>query len=259
MFNQSLFSVTPETFDSVDIDFSSRKSFGMVNLQRPVSTKHERIIALKFISKHDATSSYSLYRKVQNRFCSNVLQNVYSHTAVSFQYSKDRDLIFSSPSPGTFPFSSKVRFINLDFSLQKVISSFTSRNNSHSYKMNSLKHCRITKFNLLCDPPGRDFKFKQFQDPEPPPIRDSQTINPSFRKVSKGVSAFATTISFTSQSVNFIALTSYAETTVVFPTQLYKEQPCSVFASNKGFKAFYSHLHHYNRCQMFYNYQILLF
>lgn len=31
MFNQSFFSITPEAFESIDIDFSGGKSFGVVN------------------------------------------------------------------------------------------------------------------------------------------------------------------------------------------------------------------------------------
>jgi len=121
--------------------------------------------------------------------------------------------------------------------------------------MYSLKNCWITEFNLLSNLLGRDLEFKQFQNPKPLLIRDSQLINPSSSKIGKGISASATPVSFPAQSVNFIAPTPYAETTVVFPTQLYEKQPCSIFAPDKDFKVFYSRLHHYKWCQMFYNYQ----
>jgi hypothetical protein len=258
IFNQPLFCITPKALKPINIDFSSRKSLRMINLQMPVSTKHKRIVAFEFISIHDTSSSNSLYRKIQNRFRSHILQNIYPYNTVSFKDSKDRNFVPCSSSSWTFPLSSKIRLINLDFSFKKIFNPFICSNNGHSYQIYSLQHRGITQFNLLSNPPGRDLKFKKLQNPEPLLIRNPQFVNPSSSKVCKGIFAFTTPVSFSTQSVDFIAPTSFAETAVSFPTQFYKEQPCSIFASDKGFKAFYSHLHHYKWCQMFYNYLNLL-
>jgi small subunit ribosomal protein S9 len=188
MFNESFFGITPKSFKSIDIDLSRRESLRVIHPEMPISTEHKRIIAFRSIDVNNTVPSYSLYSKVENRFC-----------------------------------------------FKKLIISPISSNNSHSYKMNSLKNCGMTKFNLLSDLPGRDLKFKELKDPKPLLIRDPESLNPSSSKISKGVSTSATPISFTTQAVNFIAPTSYAGTTVVFPTQPYKEKSCSIFAPDKAF------------------------
>jgi len=254
MLNQSLFGIAPKTFKAINIDFPSRKSLGMINFQMPVSTEHERIIASKFIGIHNAPSSNSLNCKVQNRICGYIFQNVHLHDTISFQYSKHRDLISRTASSGTFSFSSKICFINFDFSFKEVIGSFISSDNGHSYQMDSFQHRGVTEFNLLSNSPSRNLKLKQLHYPEPLLMRDPQLTNPSSGEIGKGIFTPTAPIALPPQSIDSIAPTSYAETAVSFPTQFYKEQPCSIFASDKCFKAFYSHLHHYKWCQMFYNY-----
>lgn len=68
MFYKSFFGVTPEYFESVDINFTGGEFSFMIDVQMPIATEHQRIIASKFIRINNSPSSYGLNRQGKQGF-----------------------------------------------------------------------------------------------------------------------------------------------------------------------------------------------
>jgi hypothetical protein len=81
-----------------------------------------------------------------------------------------------------------------------------------------LEYRRITQPDLGSNLPRREFQFETLYDPQPLFIRYPKTVDPSASEIMKRISTSFTTEPFTNNPVDFIPVTPYAETTVVFPT-----------------------------------------
>jgi len=57
IFHQTFLGKTPETFKAVNVDFAGSEGFAMVNLEMPVATECQRIIAVKFIGANNASAA----------------------------------------------------------------------------------------------------------------------------------------------------------------------------------------------------------
>jgi hypothetical protein len=84
--------------------------------------------------------------------------------------------------------------------------------------MDCFENSRITEADLLADPPGRELQFKELNNPKPVSTTNPDLVNPSPGEIMEGIFTAFTSKPFTGDSVDFIAVTSNAETTVVFPT-----------------------------------------
>ena len=56
--NQAFLGKGPKTFEPVHVDFSTRISLFMIDPEMPISAKHQRIIAPKFIGVDDRSARY---------------------------------------------------------------------------------------------------------------------------------------------------------------------------------------------------------
>ncbi len=100
MFNKSFFSITPKTFNTVNIDLTRGESLFMVYFQVPISTKYQRIIAFEFICVNKGT---------------------FSTIPISFKDAKDKDLIEYTSSPFTFASTPQIGLIKLNLSLRSSL------------------------------------------------------------------------------------------------------------------------------------------
>jgi hypothetical protein len=87
----------------------------------------------------------------------------------------------------------------------------------HNRKNQYLDPFRILD-KALCNLPGREFQFTTLDNPQPLFIRYPKPVDPSATEIMKGISTTFTPEPFTSDPVDFIPFTPYAETTAVFPT-----------------------------------------
>jgi hypothetical protein len=216
--NQSFFRITPESFHPINVNFARSKAFSMVYFEMPVPTKHQRVIALEFISINDGSPSDCLNGQVQQCFSADVLYNSNFYSAISVQNAKDRDFVGCATAPLAFPSATEIGLIEFNLPLEKVASAGVSRYNGHPDDVYGLQNRRITQSCLLGNLPGRQLQFKELDNPKPVLTGDSQAVDPPAGEVVKGISTAFTSESFTDDLVDVIAPASYAETMVVFPT-----------------------------------------
>jgi len=254
--NDPLLSITPESFETVDIDFSRRKPFLMINSEMPVTTEHKGIIAFEFIRIHNRSSSDRLNSHIQKRLSSNILYNLNPNSTISLVNTEDRNFSSCPSASLSLPPSSKVSLIKFDLPFEKSFPILVSkyRKPDNSYR---LKNRRITQPNLLSYFPCRKFYFKELYNPEPLLIGYIKLIKPSIREIMKGISAPPTTISFTPNPVDFSASTTYTKNRAFSPTRFSEKKSRSVFRFSNKFKGFKLHRHQksiISWCQKFYNY-----
>jgi hypothetical protein len=120
VFDESLFSLTPETFNTVNVDLAGGKSFFMIDFKMPVTTKHERVIAFEFIGIDDRASSDSLHREIQKRLSPDVLDHLHFNNPVSLQDAENRDFVGCSTASFTLTPAAKVGLVELNLTLKKV-------------------------------------------------------------------------------------------------------------------------------------------
>lgn len=218
MFYKSFFGVTPESLDSVDINFTGGEFSFMIDGQMSISTEHQRIIASKFIRINNGPSSYGLNGQGKQSFSTNILNHFNLDNPVPFQNAKYGNFVKCASASLAFSSATKVSLIKLNLTVKELMVSIGVGQNSHPDHINSPQCGRVAKADLLGDLSCRKLQLKELNDPKPLFITDSELIEPSSGKVMEGVTTAFASESFTSDSINFIASASDAETTVVFPT-----------------------------------------
>lgn len=127
--------ITPESFNTINVHFPRRKPPFMINSQMPISTKHQSIIASKFICINNRSSSDCFNSHVHQRLCSNILNNFNPDRTIPFITAEYWDFPSSTSSSLSFSSSSKVALVHFDFTLKESIVILTCQN-SHAYKGN---------------------------------------------------------------------------------------------------------------------------
>jgi len=221
-FYNSLFRITPETFKTINVYLARSKSLFMVNSQMPVSTKHKSIIASEFISIHKRASSDCFYSHRKKGLSSNVLYNIYPHSAISFENTEHGDLIIRTSASFPFASSTKIGFVKLYLTIQKILGIFGIGHNSNPNKGNGLQNRWIAQLYLLGDLSGRYLQFKQFDDPKPLFKRYIKLVNPSAGEIMKSVTTALAAIPFVRNSINFITSTRCAKNMAIFPAVFLK-------------------------------------
>ena len=235
-FNQSFFSITPEAFKSINIYFTRGKYFTMINPQMPITTKHECIIAFKFIRVNNRSAPYGFNSHGKYRLCGNIFNNIYSDYPVSLEYSKYRNLIPGTSTSLTLASASKICFIKLYFTMKRFLGVFIARYYSKPNKIYRFMYRWITQFNLLRYLSCRYLKFKKLNYPEPLLVWYFNPIKPSITKVMERISTTFTSISFVNNSIYFIAITSCAKNMAIFPAIFLKKQTSLVLCFAYIFK-----------------------
>ena len=200
--NNHLLGIAPKPFQTINIHFPRKKPPLMVHSQMPIATKHQRIITLKLICIHNGSSSHLLYGHIQQRLRRHTLHDLYSHRPISLVNTENRDFPSCPSSSLPFPSSSKVGFIQFNFSFKKSFLSLAGQK-SHAKDRDRFQNGWITEPDLLRNLPRREFDFKEFDNTEPFLVSNTKLINPSIRKIMEGVFAPLTPVPFTDDAIDF--------------------------------------------------------
>jgi len=190
----------------------------MVNLEMPVTTKHQRVIALEFIGINNGSPSDRLDGKVQHCFGANILYHGDFDGAIAVQDAEDWDFVGCSTPSLALPSATEIGLIEFHLPLEKIAGASIDSYNGHSDHVYGLQNRGIIQSRLRGDLPGRQLQFKELDDPQPVLEGDSQAVDPAAGEVVECVWTPFTSESFTGDSVDGTAPASYAETAVVFPT-----------------------------------------
>ena len=247
--------ITPKTLDAVYVNFAVGKELFMVDVDMTITAKHKRVVAPEFVGVDDSAAPHGFNSKVKKRARRNVMDGLDLNDAISLQNAENRDFSCCPSAALTLASAAEVTFVHLNPSSKKfgVAGTLGNGYNGCAYYSNTFQGSRVTKSGLPCHPSGREFKLKEFYDPEPALIRDMQFVNPPSGEVMEGITAPLATEPFTGYPVDFTAFATCTKTTAVFPTQLCEEEPRRIISLYKGFKRFYIHDTILNWCQIFYN------
>ena len=257
MLNQSFFSITPETLQTINVNLPGGEHLFMVNPEMTIATEHKCIIASEFICIDYASSTYLLDCQAQKGICTYIRHNLYLNYSFPLQDAKNGDFVSSATPPLALSPASKVRLIYLHFSTyQTIISAFSYY--TPSDQVNCLKYRRIAYINLLSNLPGRQFQLKQFNYPEPVDCAYLQSTQPSPGPFGKGITTPPASKTAIGKSIESVAPALYAETMVLFPQQSRQKSFGCIFRLDNKLKRLYVHYTNINWCQMFYNYLVLI-
>ena len=218
MFYQPLFSITPKAFQAVDVNFAVGKFLMMIDFQMPVSTTHQSVIASEFISIYNGASPDFLDSQVKQSHRTDIGNNLNPNNAVPLKDTENRDFPGCPSAPIAFSSTSEVSLIQFDFTGKQIITVGVVGYDSHPKDIDCFKDSGIAQANLLGDLPGGKLQFKELDNPKPISAANPKLVNPASGKIMEGVFTPFTSKPFTDDPVDFIAVTSTAETTVLFPT-----------------------------------------
>ena len=216
--NKSLFRKTPESLNTIDIDFARSKVVCMVNLDMTVPTEHKRVVAPELVSIDDASPSHRFDSEIQEGFRSNILQCFDLYDSISFKNTEYGHFIGGPTASWALSTASEVALVHLDFTTEKLRAVRGMCQDSRTNRVHCFQNSGVTQSQLFSNPPGREFYFKELDDPQPLCTGDVDGIDPATCEVVKSVPTTSTAVAFISNFVDVAAATSTAETTVVFPT-----------------------------------------
>jgi hypothetical protein len=217
----------------------------MVDSQVAIAAEHQRVIDAEFIGVDNRSATDRFDRHIQQRGHRDVFDDVDLDYAISLQNAENRDFMGSSPATFTLPLSSEVRFVHFDLAAQKIVGFGSVGHDRLSNRGDRFESRGIAKADLLGYLAGRDFKFKELEDPEPGLGRDYEFIKPAAGEVVESESAALATELFVTNSIDFIAPTSTEENIAVFPAEFAQITSRPIFSVNNELKSFYVHRHHY--------------
>jgi len=224
--NNTLFSERPETLQAVNVNLTGGEALGVVHPQMPVTAKHQGVVSLKFIGIDNGTAPDGLNGQTKDAFGGNVFNNFHFGNSVSFQDTEDRDLAGRSPAPGSFSSASEIGFIHLNLSLEKVFIRTVGRDTLPD-NIKRLQDRRVGKTQLLGCLPGRDFQFKELNQPEPFSGGNKYFTEPASGEERKFITALLTPVFPASYPVYFSGLAAVTEITAVFLTR-FCQKPISL-------------------------------
>jgi len=171
VFDQPFLGVAPESLDAVDVNFPGGESFFMVDFEMPIPTEHQRVITPIFVCVHDGSPSHRFDCERKQSLGRDIFDSLNLNHAIPLKYAKYGHFSRRTPSSFAFSLTSEIRFIELDFTAEKVMIRRVGHQRQ-SNDCNGLKHGGITKPDLLCDLPGTKIKLEEFDHPQPVPVGD---------------------------------------------------------------------------------------
>ena len=187
--NQTLFRKTPESLNTIDIDFSCRKVLLMVDLDMTVSTEHKRVVAPELVSIDNTASSHCFDSEIQEGVCRDIFQDFDLYDSISFKNAEYGHLIGGSTASWALSLTSEVALIHLDFATEKLKAIRGVCQDSRTDRVHCLQNSGVTQPQLLCDPSGRELYFKELDYPQPLCTGDVDVIDPTTCEVVESVSA----------------------------------------------------------------------
>jgi hypothetical protein len=236
-FDQSLLGETPKAFEAIDIHFARREAFPMIDSKMTIAAEHKSIIAPELIGVYNRSTTDRFDGHAEQGLCRNVFDDFDLDRPVALQNAENRN--FSGCPATTLPFAptTKIAFVQLNFTTEKQVGILTG-DDSESDDRDCLQDRRITQAYLLGNLPGRNFEFKELNDPQPLLKRDVQLIDPAIREVVEGVFTSFASVSSADDPIDFSASTACTKNRPIFPTRFFKEKSRSIFRLSNKFKGF---------------------
>ncbi len=234
-FDKSLLGETPKAFEAINIHLARREALPMIDSKMTIATEHKSIIAPELIGIYDRSATDRFDGHAEQRLSRNVSDDFNLDRPVALQDAENRH--FSGCPAATLPFAptTKIAFVQLDLTSGKHIG-ILSGDDSESDDCDRLQDRRITQPHLLSDLPGRNFEFKELNDPQPLLERDVQLIDPSIREVVEGVFTSFASVSSADDPIDFSASTACTKNRPFFPTRFFKEKSRFIFRLSNKFK-----------------------
>ena len=187
-FDNSFFSITPETFKSIDVDLSSGKAFSMIYPKMSISTEHQGIITSEPIRINNRPSSYCFYCITEYFLSSDIFQDFNFYGSFPLKNTKHRNLIPGTSSSFPFTFTSKIGFICLYFTSKKKITIKAMSGDGHLDDIKCLQHSgtclrafthrQVGYSHLYRCLSGIYFQLKELYQPQPVLAREVELANP---------------------------------------------------------------------------------
>lgn len=242
---ESFLGITPEAFQAVNIDFSICEPSFVVYPQMTVSTEHQCVVSSEFIRVDDRAPSNYFNGFGQKTFGRNIFNDRHGHLPFSLENSEYGDLSSGPSSSFTFSASAEVRFVHLNLPVQE---SFLL-GEGHPKTMTGSQNSRVAQSSLLSDPIGRDFQFKELDDPQESFKGEAELPDPSLGEVMKGNSTSFATVFFTLQTIDSIAPTTAAENMALFPAVFPEKKTGFILCFPYELKGTKQHMHKINLVQ----------
>lgn len=236
-FNNAFFGITPKALNAIDVNFAVTKMLPMVNVDMPVTTEHQSIITFEFVGVNNASAPDHFDGQIKQSLGLDVFNSLHMDTAVSLEDAEDGNLVNRPTASFAFAFASKVRFVQFNCPIHPVRGPDTMTNRLPD-DLDRLEGRGITQAHLLSNPAGRDFQFKELDDPQPLLGTNFSFTDPTVTEVMEGVVTPLTSVFFTQQPVDFIAITSAAKNMPLFPAEFTQIQSGTVFTFDDELKGF---------------------
>lgn len=242
-FDQSLLGETPKSFEAINIHLARREALPVIDSKMTIATEHKSIIAPELIRVDDGSATDRFDGHAEQRLSGNVSDDFNPDRPVALQDAKNRH--FSGCPAASLPFapSTKITFVQLDFASKEQVCILAGYDSESDYR-DRFENRRIAQTDLLGDLPGRNFEFKELNDPQPLLERDVQLIDPSIREVVEGIFTSFASVSSADDPIYFSASTACTKNKAIFPTPFSKEKSRPVFGFINKLKGFELHRHH---------------
>jgi hypothetical protein len=232
-FYDSFLSKTPESLYPIDIDLTGGKKLFVIDFDVAVSAEHETVVAFEFIGIDDTASANSFNGEVEQGVRRDIVDYLDLDHPFALQDTENRYFIVCSPASFALSSSPEIRLVHLNFSTEQRCPIRGSGHDRFPDHRDRLEDRWITEAHLDSDLTGRLLKRKEFYDPQPVPGGYLNGIDPASTKVMECISTPFTAKPSATDSIDLVASTSTAETTVVFPTCFCQKPPGSIFSLYK--------------------------
>lgn len=243
---QTLFGITPKSFQTVNIDFTAGKSLAMIHSQMAIPATHQGVITPELVRVNNRATPDSSDRHLQQTAGRDIVDDLHSDYAISLQNAKYRHFTGRSAAAFTLASAAKVAFIQFNLTAHKVLSVLRRNQHGVTQQIISFQRRGITHATLNRRPKGADFQFKQLDQPQPGFKRAMQLVDPSAGKIMKGIMTPSAAILSVGNAIDFIASTLCAKNMAFLPAVFSKIKTCFIFRKYNSLKLLRLHLHQYN-------------
>jgi hypothetical protein len=232
-FYDSFLGEAPESLHPIDIDLTGGKELFMVDFDMAVAAEHEAVVAFEFIGINDTASANSFHGEVEQAIGGDLGDYLDFDHPLALQDTENRYFIVCSSASFSLSSSTEIRFIHLNLSTEQRCTLRGTGHDRFPDHRDRLEDRWITEAHLGSDLACRQLKLEELYDPQPVPAGYLNGIDPASTKVMEGVSTTFTAKPSATNSIDLVASTSTAETTVVFPTCFYQKTPSTILSLYK--------------------------
>ena len=237
---QSFLRVAPEALQAVDINLAGGKAFVVIDSQMPVATEHQRIVASEFVGVDNRATADCLNGHIQQTLGRDIPNHFDLHHPVSLEDSEHGNLPGRASPAFPLASASEIRLIQFNLTGHKQLAIHVGQDRQ-AQDRDGLEHSRITQSDLLSNLAARELYFKEFDDPQPALIRNSQPVDPSAREVMERITAPFAAVPLAHDPIDCSAPTPWTQNVAIFPARFFKEQSGSIFRFPEEFEGLELH------------------